>query len=140
MKFTNSCISIKAVLSVRKHLTQQSPELRFVPQSIIILAFLNQSVPLVTVRSNFSLLMEQLWFQCLFPMSKIDQSLPFFFIEEYKIKRTTLIMYTFCFLSFLKDFITKIGPKFQTLILISNRVLMRKLLKILKWYLISMYW
>ena len=41
------------------------------------------------------------------------------FIEEYKTRRTTFIKDTFGLLSFMKHFITEIGPKLQTLI--SNR-------------------
>ena len=50
-------------------------------------------------------------------MSKIDRILPKkIFIEKYKIGSKTFIYDTFCLLSFLKHFITKIWPKFQTLI------------------------
>ena len=39
-----------------------------------------------------------------------------FFNEEYEFRSTTFIYDTLSILSFLKHFITKIGPKFQTLI------------------------
>ena len=40
--------------------------------------------------------------------------LPIFFNEKYEIRSTSFNNDTFCLLSFLKHFITKIGPKFQT--------------------------
>ena len=61
-------------------------------------------------------------FQSQFSMSKIIRIIPnFFFIEEYEFRKTTFIFDSFCLLSDLKHFVTKIGPTFQTLI--SNRAL-----------------
>ena len=56
----------------------------------------------------------KLWvFNVTFKCQKSSKKL---FIEKYKIRSITFIIDTFCFLSFLKHVITKIGPKFQTLI------------------------
>ena len=47
-----------------------------------------------------------------------------FFDKKYKVRSTTFINDNFCLLSFLKHFITKIGPQFQNLI--SNRALIQQ--------------